>query len=162
MAIGKIDFEAILRALAEQEVAFIVVGGVCAALHGAPVSTFDLDILYSREAANLERLEAVLSRINARYRQKPEVAPEAHRLEGPGHHLLSTDHGPLDLLGSMLEGKCYEDLAGRTARLELGPGLAVLALDLETLIEAKERLGRDRDLALLPILRRVLREKSAG
>ena len=41
----KLDFQAILRTLAEHGVDYIVVGGVCAALHGAPVSTFDLEML---------------------------------------------------------------------------------------------------------------------
>ena len=41
----ELDIEAILRALAGHGVDFIVVGGVCAVLHGAPVATFDLDAL---------------------------------------------------------------------------------------------------------------------
>ena len=36
------DFLEILRTLSEYKVDFIVVGGVCAVLHGAPMTTFDL------------------------------------------------------------------------------------------------------------------------
>jgi hypothetical protein len=46
------DFLAILRTLAAHKVDFIVVGGVCAVLQGAPVNTFDLDIVRSREGGN--------------------------------------------------------------------------------------------------------------
>ncbi len=52
------DFLAGLRALATHDVEFIVVGGVCAVLHGAPVTTFDLDVVHNRDDANLTRLSS--------------------------------------------------------------------------------------------------------
>jgi hypothetical protein len=54
----------ILLLLAEGEVDFVIVGGVAAALHGSSSATFDLDLCYSREPANLERL-AGLRKIDA-------------------------------------------------------------------------------------------------
>ena len=50
------DFSAILAVLARHRVEFIVVGGVCAVLLGAPVGTFDVDIVHSRSEQNLDRL----------------------------------------------------------------------------------------------------------
>ncbi len=50
------DFEALLRALTSAGVAFIVVGGVAAALHGAPVATVDLDIVHRLDTENVRRL----------------------------------------------------------------------------------------------------------
>ncbi len=47
MAVGR-DFYSILDALVRHRVDFIVVGGVAAVLEGAPISTFDLDIVYNR------------------------------------------------------------------------------------------------------------------
>jgi hypothetical protein len=41
------DFLAVIRALGEHRVDFIVVGGVAAVLAGAPISTFDLDLVHS-------------------------------------------------------------------------------------------------------------------
>jgi hypothetical protein len=38
------------------QVNFVVVGGVCAVLHGAPVATFDLDVVHSQDSANIRRL----------------------------------------------------------------------------------------------------------
>jgi len=153
------DFEAILRALAEAGVDFIVVGGVCGVLHGAPISTFDLDLVYSREGGNLARLETVLRDQGAFYREKREVCPSASLLDGPGHHLLMTRFGPLDLLGSTVGGQGYRDLLEHAEPVELGRGTRVRILDLPTLIRMKEQLGRDRDKAVLPILRRALEER---
>ena len=97
------DFRAILRTLSEYKVEFIVVGGVSAVLHGAPVSTFDLDIVHAREPKNLERLLAALSAMDAHYRMQSEQRrqPDASHLFSPGHQLLMTRHGPLDVLGSI-------------------------------------------------------------
>jgi len=55
-----VDYLAILRTLRRHKVDFIIVGGVCAVLHGAPLATFDLDVVHSRELRNLARLRAAL------------------------------------------------------------------------------------------------------
>jgi len=51
-------FKETLEALARHHVDFIVVGGVAAVLGGAPISTFDLDIVCDRAPANVARLLA--------------------------------------------------------------------------------------------------------
>jgi hypothetical protein len=48
-----IDFPALLRALAEARVDFIIVGGAAATAHGSARLTQDLDIVYARDPANL-------------------------------------------------------------------------------------------------------------
>lgn len=156
------DFEAILEALADAGVEFIVVGGVCAVLHGAPVSTFDLDLVYLRTRENLSRLEQALTRMGAVYREQPAVSPSASHVDGPGHHLLMTQYGPLDLLGSTVGGQGYRELVEHTEEISLGEDARVRLLDLPTLIRMKEALGRDRDRAMLPILQRTLQERRAG
>ena len=50
-----------LRALHDGGVESIVVGGVAAVLNGAPVGTFDMDVVHSRDAANVARLLLVLA-----------------------------------------------------------------------------------------------------
>ena len=153
------DFEAILKALTVAEVDFIVVGGVCAVLHGAPISTFDLDLVYSRTGHNLARLEKVLHELATVYREKPGISPTVSLLDSPGHSLLMTEYGPLDLLGSTVGGQGYEELLTKTEEVDLGMGTNVKILDLPTLIRMKEQLGRDRDRAVLPILRKTLEER---
>jgi hypothetical protein len=155
------DFAAILEVLIEHEVDFIVVGGVCAVLHGAPLTTFDLDIVHSRRPENIVRLTAALDSLGAYYRQQPErrLKPRRDQLTSAGHHLLMTDAGPLDLLGEIGQGQGFHDLGEQTVELEMDRGLRVNILNLETLIEMKERFGRDKDKAALPLLRRTLEEK---
>ena len=64
----KPNFLEILKVLKEYQVEFIVVGGVCAVLHGAPISTFDLDLVHSRAPNNIDRLMVALKTLDAHYR----------------------------------------------------------------------------------------------
>jgi len=158
----KPDYLAILRTLTEHEVEFIIVGGVCAVLHGAPIATFDLDVVHSRDPENVRHLLTALESLDAcaRGQGARKIAPNESHLASPGHQLLMTRFGPLDLLGAVGSGQMYEDLVPSTIELPVGGRLKVRVLDLETLIRLKEEAGRDKDRAVLPILRRTLEEKS--
>ncbi len=140
---------------------FILVGGVCAVLHGAPVTTFDLDLVHSRAPENIERLLASLRDLDAFYRVRKDirVIPDESHLRSSGHQLLMTRFGPLDLLGTIGKGHAYEDLAKHTEKLEVD-GMTIYVLTLRKLIEVKEETIREKDKALLLILRQTLKEKS--
>jgi hypothetical protein len=155
------DFLAALRALREQGVEFAVVGGLAAVLNGAPVSTFDLDIVPARDEENIARLLRVLDEIDAIYRTQPSrrLKPNASHLSSPGHHNLITTCGPLDVLGTIGRGLSYEDLLPHTIEMEIGGRVQVRVLNLATIIELKKELGGEKDLAVLPILRRTLEQK---
>ena len=151
-------FADVLRLLVERQVDFMVVGGVAAVLHGAPVSTFDLDVLYSSVEENLPRLADALDRLDALYRDPAgrRIRPDVERLASGGHHLLMTSAGPLDVLGNLGEGWTYETLLPRSGEMQVGD-FEVRVLGLAALVEAKELAGRDKDLAMLPVLRETLR-----
>ena len=154
------DFLTILKILAAHEVQFIVVGGVCAVLQGAPVSTFDLDIVHARNPENIQRLLTALQELGAIYREHADrrITPNSSHLESPGHQLLLTKAGPLDLLGTVSGGRGYEELVRFVDEMTVG-SVSFKVLRLTTLIDLKEELGRDKDRAVLSILRRTLEEK---
>ena len=156
---GTPDFTLILQTLCSHDVEFIVVGGVSAVLNGAPVSTFDIDIVHRRSPENVERLKAALTELNAYYRGRPapKIRPETPQLEGPGHQLLLTDAGPVDVLGALGETG-YEELLSVSTMFNLEGADGVAVLNLDRLIRLKEDLGREKDRAILPILRRTLEE----
>lgn len=137
-----------------------MVGGVCAVLHGAPVATFDLDLVHSRAADNLERLLAALGELEAEYRTPgpPGRRPDRSHLASAGHLLLMTRHGPLDLLGAIGHGHDYFALLSRSVEMEVGGGVVVRVLDLPSLIQVKEQTGGEKDRAALATLRRTLEE----
>jgi len=156
------DFLAILRRLAEHKIDFIVVGGVCAALQGAPVATFDLDLVHSRKPANIDRLLAALETLDAHYREPVArwIKPTKSHLASSGHQLLMTSFGPLDLLGTIGAARDYESLLSDTTEMEIDRALKVRLLGLAALIRIKEETGGEKDVAILPTLRRTLEEKS--
>jgi len=155
------DFLAILRTLKEHGVEFIVVGGVGAVLQGAPITTFDLDVVHSRTPDNVRRLLAALAELDACYRMQPErrLRPDASHLSSAGHQLLLTRFGPLDLLGTIGKSDIYETLASDTVEVEAGTGVRIPVLRLEKLIEVKMETATQKDLAALPILQKTLEEQ---
>ncbi|HEY5569688.1 MAG TPA: hypothetical protein VIM81_20875 [Gammaproteobacteria bacterium] len=153
------SFLRILEILEKHGVEFVVVGGVAAVLHGAPVTTFDIDTLVKVSDENADRLLAALTDLEARYREhaKP-ISPTREDLLAGGHLLLMTNSGPLDVLGFVGKGQRYEDLAHETSMIPVG-GFSIGVLDLEALIEQKRALGRDKDQAALRLLEAVLRRR---
>src|SRR5262245_23364182 len=103
----------ILRTLARHDARFIVVGGMSAVLQGAPVNTLDLDVVHDRSPENVERILGALAEMDAYYRAdlaNRRLRPTASHLIGPGHQLLVTKYGVLDVLGTVEETTVYEDL----------------------------------------------------
>uniref|UniRef100_Q02AE6 Uncharacterized protein n=1 Tax=Solibacter usitatus (strain Ellin6076) TaxID=234267 RepID=Q02AE6_SOLUE len=158
------DFFAALHALHLGRVEFVVVGGLAAVLNGAPVNTFDLDIVPARNEDNVSKLLLVLEGLDAVYRIQPErrLKPTASHLRSTGHHNLLTNCGPLDVLGMIGHGLGYEALAPHTIEMEIGDGVRVRVLNLETIVALKEELAGEKDRAVLPVLRRTLQEKQRG
>lgn len=60
--------EPILDTLRRHAVDSVVIGGLAGMAHGSTFPTFDLDVAYSRDRSNLERLAAALRELGARLR----------------------------------------------------------------------------------------------
>jgi hypothetical protein len=152
------DFARILASLHRHRVRFVVVGGVAAVIEGAPVATFDVDIVPDRSAANIPRLVAALRELGAHYRTRRDTRrpPDPGALAGDGHHLLMTRFGPLDVLGVVGAGRDFEQLLAHSSRRRLR-GFYVRVMDLETQIAVKQELGHQKDRAVLPLLRETLK-----
>lgn len=150
----------ILEVLARHQVEHIVVGGVAAILEGAPVSTFDLDIVPDPAPENRARLLAAVRELEARYLDPAgrHLVPNETKLATLRLHQLITRAGPLDVLATIGKAMTYEQLTGRTHERMVGD-LRVRCLNLDAVIESKEQADRDKDRAALPILRRTLELK---
>jgi hypothetical protein len=141
---------------------FILVGGIAAILEGAPVSTFDLDVVIRRTNENHQKVLVALQELNARYLDPAgrHIVPDAGKLDTLRIHRLITDSGPLDILESIGHGLTYADLVDQTLDYEVA-GFPVRTLNLEMIIRSKEEAHRDKDLMVLPILHRTLKLKQA-
>jgi hypothetical protein len=159
MVSPKLDFHELLRVLVRFDVEFIVVGGVAAVLRGAPVATFDLDIVHSRTSENVARLKSALTFLNAHYRGQGDrrLQPEDSHLRSSGHQLLMTELGPLDVLGSVGRGRDYNSLLPHSGEMVVGD-IRFRVLGLPALIQVKEEVDQPKDRAVLDTLRATLEE----
>jgi hypothetical protein len=151
-----------LRLLVDFEVDFIVVGGVAVSARGSSQVTYDLDVCYSRDRANLMRLTDALRSVNATLRGAPKNLPfrlDAETLERGLNFTFDTDIGSLDILGEVqgvgqygecLEGSDQFELFGKNCRV----------LSLQKLIAAKKSAGRTKDLMVLPELEAILEQQN--
>lgn len=145
-----------MAVLARHGVDFFVVGGVAAILHGSPVMTDDLDIVFDPQPDNIERLLAALQEMGARYNDPAgrHFVPDAEKLSTFRLNLLTTTKGRLDVLREIGNGQTYGDLVGGTVAMDLEE-FTVRVLDLPALIETKEIAGRDKDRYGLLFLREL-------
>ena len=136
------NLEALIRALLDAEVSFIVVGGAAAVIHGAPINTRDLDIVPRLLGDDAPRLVAALTALDARFRPilpGRDIAPTVEHVLARGQLNLTTRLGPLDVLGRLHDGRGFDELEAHV-------------IDLATLIEIKRSTGRVRDHLAVPIL----------
>lgn len=152
------DFLAILEILDRHEVEFVICGGIAAILHGAPIMTADLDVVYAATEENCRRLLAATGELDAVYFDvaRRRIVPDLAKLRALRMHLLETNLGRLDLMREIGAGQSYDDLVGRSEIVEL-EGTKVRVLGLEAIIESKEAAGRPKDLATLPLLKALAR-----
>jgi predicted nucleotidyltransferase len=155
--------EKLLAALHEAGVAFIIIGGVAARAHGSARLTDDLDISYSRDPANLSRLELALAPLKPYPRGVPPGLPfewSVTTLRAGLNFTLATSAGAIDLLGEIVGGGRYEDLLPHASPITLF-GREVLLLDLPWLIHVKRAAGRPKDLEVIAELE-ALQEEIEG
>ncbi len=146
----------LLDALLAAEVEFVVIGGLAAVLHGAPIVTADIDIVHRRTEENIARLLGVLLPLRARARgDRRELPPTESALRGRGHVLLDTDWGPVDVLCEVGDGQDFDWLLPRSELIGR-EGRSVRIVTLPTLIELKRAANRPKDRLAIPILMATL------
>lgn len=155
-----IDFQKILKVLADQNVEFILVGGVAATIHGSARLTQDIDIVYSRAPTNLERLVVALGPYKPYPRGAPPGLPfrwDIRTLENGLNFTLTTTLGDIDLFGEITGGGDYEGLSEDYLVVNVF-GCEVKCIGLDRLIHVKRAAGRPKDLDAIAELEAILDE----
>ncbi|HEY9790940.1 MAG TPA: hypothetical protein V6D22_11105 [Candidatus Obscuribacterales bacterium] len=154
-------FDALLPLLLQAGVRFIVVGGGAGIAHGASRATYDVDIVYSRDFDNIQRLATVLQAHHPYLRGAPPGLPftfDVNTVKSGLNFTLSTGLGDLDLLGEVAGGGTYEELLPFTEELEVF-SVRCRFVTLEKLIDLKRAAGRPKDLEAIAELEAILEER---
>ncbi|HEX8236376.1 MAG TPA: hypothetical protein VF600_10495 [Abditibacteriaceae bacterium] len=155
------DYAALLQALLDAEIEFIVIGGLAAMAHGSPRFTQDVDVVYRRTPENIQRLALALSAHDPYLRGAPPGLPfrwDAATIQHGLNFTLTTSLGDIDLLGEVAGGGSFEALRDHAVRIPLFD-LPCLYLDLPHLIVTKRAAGRPKDFEAIAELQALLEER---
>lgn len=154
-----LDPAEVLATLNEHGVAFVLIGGLAAAVHGSPFVTFDVDVTPEQSSDNLERLSAALSALDARIRTQgePDGLPFAHSGSSLGAARvwnLITRAGDLDISFVPNGTDGFADLIRDASPLPVD-GVVVPVASLADVIRSKQAANRPKDQRVLPTLREI-------
>ena len=149
-----IEFEPALKSLTNEEVDFVVVGGLAISAHSTGYITTDLNFCYLRTRENLKRIVTALTPFKPRFRQFPENLPfiwDERTLQSGTNFTLVTTIGDIDLLGEVAGIGDFEAVKKESV-VDTLYDCEVRILTVEGLIKAKRAAGRIKDLLVLPEL----------
>lgn len=141
------DFRRLLNRLSDENVKFIIVGGMAMVSHGSAFLTVDLDICYERSQENLEALARALLPLRPYLRGAPPGLPfrfDALTLKAGLNFTLTTDAGDLDLLGEVKGVGRFEDALPGAIEDEIYER-PTLIMGLSDLIRSKKAADREKD-----------------
>ena len=151
------DDKALLLRLQQNQVEFVIIGGVCGIIHGVTLVTTDLDVCCRFCPDNLYRIQAAIRDLHPYHRLAPNKLPLelteelCTRLK---NLYLQTDLGKLDCLGDVAGIGDYDAVIRDSVVFELSYG-KFRVLSLDAAIAAKEATGRPRDLDAVRQLRAI-------
>jgi predicted nucleotidyltransferase len=143
------------KALNECGLEAILIGNMAAALHGAPVSTIDIDLFFRKTPRNLQKLKKVAEMLEAVILRPYYPVSALFRLQ------RDRDGLQIDFMGHIDGVASYQEVLGRAGKYQIG-GQKLLAASLDDIIRSKRAAGRDKDLAVIGILEKTRDEEAAA
>ena len=158
------DFSTLLRVLDDHDVAYILVGGAAATVHGSARLTLDVDVVYQRTPDNLARLVNALAPYAPGLRGAPAGLPfqwDVETLKRGLNFTLTTTLGAIDLLGEITGGGTYERLLPDTDEVTAF-GVTCRCVTLDRLIHLKRSAGRVKDFEAIAELEALRDERASS
>jgi hypothetical protein len=156
-----VELNRLIERLCDANIDFVVVGGFAGMLHGSTLVTRDLDVCAILSSENLSRLREAFADLKPRHRFTPQRLSFLDNPEpgvGLNNLYLETELGPIDLLGSVKGVGDFERVRAASIEIELF-GRRCRVISIEALIQAKQAMGRDKDMIAVKELRAILERK---
>jgi predicted nucleotidyltransferase len=141
------DLRRLLGPLVSHGVNFVLIGGMAGIALGSSYPSYDLDVAYARDKANVKRLVLALGEIGVRLRGGPDALPfqlDERTIENGANFTFVTPFGDLDVLGDVAGIRSYEELATGSEEKDIF-GLPVRVASLDHLIAMKRAADRPKD-----------------
>lgn len=129
-----------------------MIGNAAAALHGARVTTLDIDFMFRGTPSNVTKLKKVARELNATIFRPYYPVSGLYRLM---HNELGLQ---LDFLTVIHGVRSFESLRSRAHPFELSKSTLLVA-DMRDIIKSKRAAGRKQDRAVMDALEAVLDAK---
>jgi len=155
------NFREILPLLTRHKVRFIVIGGGAGIAYGLARTTYDVDVVYARDAENIRNLAAAFQARDPYLRGAPPGLPfrwDEATIRAGLNFTLTTTLGDVDFLGEVSGGGNYEQLLPFSKELD-AYGVRCRFVTLEKLIQLKRAAGRPKDLEVIAELQALLEER---
>ena len=156
MSKTRFDPYAIVHALEDARVTYVLIGGLARVLQGSGELTRGLDLTPSPNDRNLEKLQTALERLNAR--RVDGRTPELAGLDPSRDPVLKleTDAGEIKIVLEPAGTRGYDDLRRRAGHEPIGEGLRPAVADPGDLVRMLESLGREHDRIVIETMHRAI------
>ena len=141
----------LLQAMRDERLDTVLIGNAAAAMQGAPVTTVDFDFMFRDTPANMQKLKRVAKQLDAVILRPFYPVSKLYRLTADASGLQA------DFMPVIHGIRSYEGLRERGIDQEVS-GIPLRIACLDDIIASKRAAGRDRDLAVLPVLERTRRQ----
>ncbi|HEU4598784.1 MAG TPA: hypothetical protein VFS26_03480 [Solirubrobacterales bacterium] len=145
------DVRQLLEPLIRHGVSFVLIGGMAGIARGSSYPSYDLDVAYARDKANVRRLVSALQEIGVRLRGAPEDLPfllDERTIENGANFTFVTPFGDLDVLADVSGIRSFDELVAASEEREVF-GLPVRVASIDHLIAMKRAANRPKDRNML-------------
>jgi len=136
----------VAEALHHANLEAVMIGNAAAAIQGAPVTTMDIDFCIKDNENNIKKLSKVANELEA---ELTDFYP-FFQIQNPDNELY------LDFLTRVIGIDSFESLLEKSTTLSFDGIFSLKIASLEDIIKSKTAAGNDKDLAVLPILKKTL------
>jgi hypothetical protein len=159
------NVDGILRALNDEQVEYLLIGGMNFLLRHLPELTFDVDVWVRDEEKNLQRLNRALQNLGAQWGATDKdwrAVPDAWQwLQRQGCFCMTTNEGALDIFREVrgLEGR-FDECVRAAIPSKTSQGVPYLALSDSHMLVCQEALPEhQRKVKRMETLRRAIEQQ---